>query len=174
MSDGVSATSIFNIGDFARSGVVVSADERLNSFLTGAVSYGLMGGFATGSAPLGTNVNLSGFLDQRFFNTMDASLNAKVPRAGTRIIASYGWVDGRAIIPQHVFTTQSNSIDPGVNISFRQPLPSLFGMPGHLELRADLRNLLAQGYLPVDAGNGKTLLLVQAPRAVRGGLNFTF
>ena len=47
-----------------------------------------------------------------------------------------------------------------------------FGLPSHLELTADLRNLLAQGYVP--AGSGGQLLIVQSPRAIRGGLNLTF
>jgi hypothetical protein len=174
MSDGISATSIYNIGNFTRSGVILSADERLNSFLRGEISCGRIGGFGTSSGSVAGDGSLTGLLAQRVFNTATAGLNAKLPRSGTRIVGSYWWVDGRAILPQHVFTTQSNGIDPGMNVSFRQPLPTLFGMPGHLELRADLRNLLAQGYLPVDAGNGRTLLLVQAPRAVRGSVNFTF
>jgi len=38
----------------------------------------------------------------------------------------------------------------------------------------DLRNLLAQGYVPVLDQDGRTVYLVQSARAVRGGLNFTF
>ena len=47
-------------------------------------------------------------------------------------------------------------------------------MIGRLEASADLRNLLAQGYLPLAAGDGRRLLLVQSPRALRGGLSFIF
>jgi hypothetical protein len=56
----------------------------------------------------------------------------------------------------------------------RQPLPSLFGMPGRLEITADVHNLLAQGYLPLYAGDGRRVLIVQSARAIRGGLNFIF
>ncbi len=83
-------------------------------------------------------------------------------------------MDSGTVVPRHVFTTQSTYVEPGLNIDVRQPLPSFFGMPGHLELTADLRNLLAQGYLPFNTGDGHTLLIVQAPRAIRGGLNFIF
>jgi hypothetical protein len=38
----------------------------------------------------------------------------------------------------------------------------------------DLRNLLAQGYIPVVAQDGQTVYLVQSARAIRGGLAFTF
>ena len=43
-----------------------------------------------------------------------------------------------------------------------------------MEVLADVRNLLAQGYVPVIAQDGHTLCLVQSARAVRGGLAFVF
>jgi hypothetical protein len=43
-----------------------------------------------------------------------------------------------------------------------------------MEATADLRNLLAQGYIPVALPDGQHLLLVHTPRSVRGGLNFRF
>jgi len=54
----------------------------------------------------------------------------------------------------------------------RQPIPS-FGMPGRIEASAELRNLLAQGYLPLMAGD-QQFLLVNTPRSFRGGLAFVF
>jgi hypothetical protein len=38
----------------------------------------------------------------------------------------------------------------------------------------DLRNLLAQGYVPVMGQDGRTVYLVQSARAIRGGVAFTF
>jgi len=38
----------------------------------------------------------------------------------------------------------------------------------------DLRNLLAQGYVPVVGQDGQTVYLIQSARSVRGGLAFTF
>jgi hypothetical protein len=65
-------------------------------------------------------------------------------------------------------------MSPGLNIYFRQPLPSFFGMPGRLELTGDLRNLLSDGYLPLQNVDGRKLLIVEAPKAIRGGVSFTF
>jgi hypothetical protein len=112
-------------------------------------------------------------LREKEHNAATVNVSAKAPIAGTRITASYGWMDSHSIVPNHVFTTQNTSLSPGFNFSVRQPLPSFFGMPGRLELTADLRNLLAQGYVPCDS-EGRRLLIVQSPRAVRGGLSFTF
>jgi hypothetical protein len=44
-----------------------------------------------------------------------------------------------------------------------------------MEVLVDLRNLLAQGYVPVLGRDGRTLYLVQsAARSVRGGVAFSF
>ena len=43
-----------------------------------------------------------------------------------------------------------------------------------MEASADLRNMLAQGYLPMSFPDGRRLLLVQTPRSFRGGLSFIF
>ena len=63
--------------------------------------------------------------------------------------------------------------EAGLNLCVRQPIPTFFSLPWRMEASADLRNLLAQGYLPLSAG-GQRLLLVQTPRSVRGGLSFIF
>ena len=43
-----------------------------------------------------------------------------------------------------------------------------------MEAIVDLRNLLAQGYVPMLGPDGKTVYLVQSARSVRGGVSFTF
>ena len=42
------------------------------------------------------------------------------------------------------------------------------------EALVDLRNLLAQGYVPVMGQDGQTVYLVQAARSFRGGVTITF
>ncbi|MDQ2949866.1 MAG: TonB-dependent receptor, partial [Acidobacteriota bacterium] len=168
LSDGVSKTDIYNVGRYSRNGLVGTVSQHLNQSLDIAVSYGRMGGFT--ADPVGTQ---AGILRQRSHNVANARVNARLPKAGTKLSAGYGWMDDGAVIPTHVFTTQNTYISAGFNVIVRQPLPSFFGMPGHLEITADLRNLLAQGYLPIGS-DGHNLLVVQSPRAVRGGLNFIF
>ena len=43
-----------------------------------------------------------------------------------------------------------------------------------MEALIDVRNLLAQGYVPVVGQDGQTVYLVQAARSVRGGVTITF
>lgn len=175
LSDGLSATSTYNIGHYDRSGYVASVNQRVNDGLDVALAYGRMGGFTTDAAGLPFSGGAQErFLTEKNHNVATANVRARLPVAGTQITANYGWVDSGAVIPRHIFTTQTTYISPGLNVIIRQPLPSFFGMPGRLELTADLRNLLAQGYLPLPAGDGRSLLVVQAPRAIRGSLNFIF
>ena len=47
-------------------------------------------------------------------------------------------------------------------------------LPGKMEAIIDLRNLLAEGYVPVVGQDGQTVYLVQSARSVRGGVAFTF
>ncbi len=174
MSDGMSITSRYNIGNYQRDGYVASVNQKMTDRVDVAIAYGRMGGFTADAAGLsGSSGVQQRFLDGQNHNIAAANLLARIPVSGTRISASYGWVDSGAVVPRHIFTTQNTYVEPGLNIDVRQPLP-FFGTPGHLELTGNLRNLLAQGYLPFDTGDGRTLLMVQAPRAVRGGLNFIF
>lgn len=175
LSDGASKTSIYNIGAFDRVGYLASVTQRVNPSLDLALAYGRMGGFTANPNGFSTlSAPQQNFLDNSNHNFATLNLNARAPVAGTRISANYGWVDHDAIIPQHVFTTQNTYARPGLNIYIRQPLPSFFGIPGRLELTADVRNLLAQGYIPLNTADGRTVLLVQSARAIRGGLNFIF
>jgi hypothetical protein len=75
-------------------------------------------------------------------------------------------------MPAHLFVTQNINQDIGLNVYVRQPLP-ISGLPWRLEATAELRNLLAQGYLTL-GGSGACSVLTNSPRAVRGGLNFIF
>jgi len=76
-------------------------------------------------------------------------------------------------MPTHYYLTQKAYPEPGLNIIIRQPIPSFAGLPGRLEASVDLRNMMAQGYLHLTA-DSQHVLLMQNPRALRGGLSFIF
>jgi len=97
-----------------------------------------------------------------------------IPLSGTHFIASYQWMDQRSATPGHLYSTQEMRPEAGLNIYVRQPIPPVFAMRWRMEASADLRNLLAQGYLPLSMVDGRRILLMQTPRSFRGGLNFIF
>jgi hypothetical protein len=107
-------------------------------------------------------------------HALAAKFNGTLPHSHTRWIASYRWVNGPALTPVDMFNASPGQSDPYLNVFIRQPIPTLGFLPAHLEAVIDLRNLLAQGYVPVIGQDGQTVYLVQAARAVRGGVTFTF
>jgi hypothetical protein len=80
-------------------------------------------------------------------------------------------VNSPAITPVDMFNASPGQSDPYLNLFLRQSIP---GFGGRMEAIIDLRNLLAQGYVPVLGQDGQTVYLVQTARSVRGGLAFTF
>jgi hypothetical protein len=174
LSDNLSTTSTYNIGNYRRTGYIASVHQKWGEHVHAALAYGRVGGFTADATNLLAKAGDTGFLTVRNRNMAAVNLQATIPNAGTQITADYGWVDSGTLVPRHVFATQDTYLAPGLNIYFRQPVPTFFGLPGRLEITADLRNLLAQGYLPFDTGGGRCLLLVQSPRAIRGGVNFIF
>ncbi len=104
-------------------------------------------------------------------HALAAKLAGTVPRTHTHWIASYRWVNGPTITPVDMFNASAGQTDPYLNVFIRQPIPA-FG--GHMEALIDLRNLLAQGYVPVLGQDGQTVYLVDSARSVRGGVAFNF
>jgi hypothetical protein len=104
-------------------------------------------------------------------HALAAKLSGTTPHTHTRWIASYRWVNGPALTPVDMFNASPGQSDPFLNVFIRQPIPSL---GGHMEAIIDVRNLLAQGYVPVLGQDGQTVYLVQAARSVRGGVSFSF
>jgi hypothetical protein len=168
-------TSIYNVGHYTRHGVVGSLNQKIDDNLELTVAVGAMGGFTRPGVGEGLSEGADQQLQLERRNHLIASIGgrATLPVLNMRIMGNYEYVGADAMIPRHIFSTQRLYAEPGLNIMVRQPLPSFFGC-GKLELSADLRNLLAQGYLPLAAVDGHRTLLVQSPRAVRGGLNIIF
>ena len=112
-------------------------------------------------------------LSQRYWASVHAA--GTIPVAGTRLSTSYQWTDyNNTILPTHLDLTQKASNGVGWNVAIRQPLPNIPGLPGRLEASAELRNMLAQGYMAIPTVDSRRILLMQSPRAVRGGLSFIF
>jgi hypothetical protein len=110
----------------------------------------------------------------RYRHAVAAKVSGSTPGTKTRWIASYGWTNGRALTPVDMFNASAGQADPFLDLFFRQPVPGMASLPGHMDVMVEVRNLLAQGYVPVFAQDGRTVYLVQSARAVRGGVAFSF
>jgi hypothetical protein len=104
-------------------------------------------------------------------HSLAARVSGRVPGSHTEVSASYKWLSGTVVSRQDVFGEAALGIDPNLSLSVKQPLPC-FGS-GHWEALADFRNLLGQGYVPVQQASGR-LLLTPVVRSFRGGVSFQF
>jgi hypothetical protein len=83
-------------------------------------------------------------------------------------------MDYQSATPGPLFTTEWARPEPGLNVIVKQPMPVIPRMPWRMEASAELRNLLAQGYLPLTTSGGDHFLLINTPRTIRGGIAFVF
>jgi len=170
-----SKSSVLNAGSFQRFGYATSVTQKLGDRVELSASGGRGGALELAQRELdvATADDLRSKIrtTQRFWASARAS--ATLPLTGTQITTSYQWTDYSALMPEHFYLTQRAYPEPGLNIYVRQPIPGILGMPGRLEATAEMQNALAQGYLPILSG-GQSILLIQSPRALRGGLSFIF
>ena len=108
----------------------------------------------------------------RYRHSVAARLAGLLPRTKTQFAASYKWIDGSVLSRQDLYGESAMGIDPNLSVAIRQPLPS-FLLAGHWEALADFRNILAQGYVPLDLQDGH-MLVMPVERSFRGGLSFQF
>jgi hypothetical protein len=154
-------------------GMRVVLERKLASDLTATLDYGY-GGVLDLSK---TDVALQDARRETYVrdrHTASAKFSGTLPGAKTRWIASYRWISGQALTPVDMFNQSAGQSDPYLNFFIRQPSPRTGFLPGHMDAVVDIRNLLAQGYVPVMGQDGRTVYLVQSARTVRGGVAFTF
>jgi hypothetical protein len=176
LPDLFSGSQIFNAGDHQSTGLTASVTQTFGDHLSATLFYGSMGALTAEDRQLVTNDpdELRSLIHSRRKQAAAARVVATAPVTGTHMIASYQWSDDhRSAMPGNAYSTQSGRPLPGLNVYIRQPLPRIGAFP-RMEATADLRNMLAQGYLPLNVAGGQQMLLVETPRSVRGGLSFIF
>jgi hypothetical protein len=161
---------VYNVGDFRRGGYGVSIDQALGEHAAISVAGGRGDALVAAQEALNRG-DLRGSIHSEARPWITAQVGGSVPQSGTYLGTSYGWSDYNALTPTHAYLTGKTNQQIGWNVHARQRLPALGNM--HMELTAEMRNMLAQGYLTVRS-NGRQAVLTNSPRAVRGGLNFIF
>jgi hypothetical protein len=170
-----SNSTIFNLGSYHRTGYTAGVKQSVGEHVQVSVAAGrtgvLLARDADQSFTDSTELRAGVLQGQRAWVTVRVS--GTVPRAGTHLTGDYGWTDFSVLVPAHFSLTQTPTQDIGWNMYVRQPLPSVLNVRLRVEATAELRNMLAQGYLPLGGPVSHTVL-TNSPRAVRGGLNFIF
>ena len=176
MPDMMSNSALFNAGRFQTSGINASVTQDLGSDLQMTLIYSELGVLSPRSSEIqGTSADeLRRLIETAHRPAVTLRANGTVRYTGTRFVTSYEWTNYKSMLPGPVFSTQSARPESGLNVFIRQPITALPRVPWRVEASAELRNLLAQGYLPLSLPGAQQLLLVSTPRSVRGGLAFIF
>ena len=176
LPDLFSGSALFNAGRFETTGYTASVTQDLGDNYKLTATYGTVGVMAvrTGGPAVSSADDLRQFMESQQRPAVTLRASGTVKETGSRFVASYQWADYSSALPGPQFLTQSTRPGPGLNFMVRQQIPSIPGVPWRIEASAEMRNLLAQGYLPVNMPGGRQLLLVNAPRSLRGGLAFVF
>lgn len=172
LPDTYSGTFSYAGGRLNTAGMRLVLQRKFSSDLTGTLDYAY-GGVLDLARPDVNVGDAHNWISAPRRHAVAAKFSGAIPRTHTRWIASYRWVNGAALTPVDMFNSSPGQADPFLNLFIRQPLPTLGFLP-HMEALIDLRNLLAQGYVPVVGQDGQTVYLVQAARSVRGGVAFSF
>jgi hypothetical protein len=154
-------------------GMRMVLQRKLASDLTATLDYGYGGVLALSKTDVALeDARRDSYVRNR--HTAAAKFSGTLPGTKTRWITSYRWISGQALTPVDMFNESAGQSDPYLNIFLRQPIPGTGFLPCHMDAVVDVRNLLAQGYVPVMGQDGRTVYLVQSSRTVRGGVAFTF
>jgi hypothetical protein len=176
LPDMFSNSASFNLGNFQTFGYTTSVAQDLGSHYKVTMIFGSLGVLSprNDGVPVDTADELRRALETSHRPSLTLRVSGTARSTGTRFITSYQWTDYKSAMPGPLFSAQTASPEPGLNVTIRQPIPAFAGMPGRIEASAELRNLLAQGYLPLLGAGDQQLLLVNTPRSFRGGLAFVF
>jgi len=159
--------------DLETRGLRLVLQHKINADLTATLDYGYGGVLDLAKSDVSI-ADAREFTTTRDRHSFAAKMDGKLPGAKTQWAASYHWTSGQALTPVDWFNASPGQTDPYLSFFIRQPIPGTGFFPGHVEALIDVRNLLAQGYVPVIGTDGHTVYLVQSARSVRGGVAFTF
>ena len=172
LPDLYSGTFSYQGNDFSTRGMRIVLQRKLLSDLTATLDYSYGGALELSQADVQLQ-DARNWIHSQSRQSVAAKFSGTLPKTKTRWIASYRYTGDHALTSVDEFNRSAGRADPYLNLCLRQPIPASF-LAGHMEILMDLRNLLAQGYVPVMGSDGHTVYLVQSARSVRGGVAFSF
>jgi hypothetical protein len=176
LPDLFTTSSVFNAGGYQSLGYMLSATQNFGENLKLSLMYGSGGALIADRTQIAGDSpdDLRSMIRQGRRRALTTQVSGTSPWSGTQFTASYQWTDRYSVTPGHYYATRGTRADAGLNISIRQPIPTSPLLPLRVEASADLRNLLAEGYLPFSQRDGRQITLMHTPRSFRGGLSFIF
>jgi Carboxypeptidase regulatory-like domain len=150
-------------------GVRLTYRQRFNNNLSTMLVYAFGGALAPNEDI--SDAVLRDELSTQNRQSVAGRVTTKIPWANTEVSASYKWINGPAVSQVDGYGESLYHIDPYLSTEIRQPLPKPF--PGHVEVMAEVGNLLAQGYIPLSTNDGH-VVLISSYRFFRGGVSLLF
>jgi hypothetical protein len=166
LQDYFSDAFAYDGGTTASSGVRVTYRQRFSDSLSAMFVYAYAGALTPNDV---ADAVLRDELCTQNRQSVAGRVSTKIPWAKTEVSASYKWINGPAVSQVDGYGESLYHLDPYLSMEVRQPLP----LPGHVEVMADVGNLLAQGYTPLSTNDGR-VVLVSSYRFFRGGLSLLF
>lgn len=176
MPDLFTSGSVFNAGGYQSLGYMASVTQRLGGNFRVSMMYGSGGALVAERSQVASESpdDLRSMIHRGRRRAVTSQVAGVSPWSGTAFTASYQWTDQQSVTPAHFYATQRMRAEAGLNISLRQPIPTFAILPIRMEASADMRNLLAEGYMPFSLNDGRQIVLMHTPRSFRGGLSFIF
>jgi len=176
LPDPFTSSSVFNAGGYQSLGYMASVTQRLGDNLKVSMMYGSGGALVAERNQVTSESpdDLRSMIHSGRRRAVTSQVSGVSPWSGTQFTASYQWTDRQSVTPAHYYATQRMRADAGLNVAVRQPIPTFSMLPIRMEASADLRNLLAEGYMPFSVNDGRQIVLMHTPRSFRGGLSFIF
>lgn len=157
-------------GQSSSTGARIAYREQFADDLATTFVYAYAGALSPVNG-MDTNGPLRNRLATRYRQSVAGRVSSKLPYLHTRLSAGYEWLNGPTVSLQDPYGQTLYHVDPYLSMEIRQPLPRAF--PCHMEVQAEIGNLLAQGYVQVATRDGY-VVLVPSYRYFRGGLSFQF
>ena len=157
-------------GSSSSTGARLAYREKVSDHLTTTLVYAYAGALAPIEGG-GTGAPLRDRLATRYRQSLAGRVSTTIPRLNTKLSAGYKWLSGPTVSSQDAYGESLYQMNPYLSLQIRQPLPN--SLPCHMEVQAEIGNLLAQGYVQVATGDGY-VVLVPSYRFIRGGLSFQF
>ena len=173
LSDVYSGTFAYTGSGLKTGGVRLVAQRKLRKNLAATLDYAYGGVLALDGTPANIG-DVRRMADKEYRHAVSVKLAGDLPRTRTHCIVSYRWISGEALTPVDMYNVSAGQSDPYFNLFIRQPIPWTGFLSGKIEALFDIKNLLAQGYIPMARESASPVYLVETARSVRGGVAFVF
>jgi hypothetical protein len=170
IADPLSNSFVYNGGGLADWGARVGYKRKLSAHWKATMLYDWSSALAPGSNDL-TAESLQRMIVAQRRHLVGGLVSGRIEASGTEVSAGYEWVDGPILTRPDPYGAGLYGVEPYLNVSVRQPLPNFLCC--RIVALIDVRNLLAQGYVSLETGDGRAIL-IPAARAIRGGFAVQF